>query len=97
MKFITLEMVKKHARIEYDDEDDLIEMYCESAEDTILGILNRSYDSIIEEYGDIPPVIRHTTAELAADSFTHRTPSSPTALHLEPYHIDFKLRQYMIL
>ena len=54
MKWLTLEWIKKHSRIDYDCEDGLLEMYGDSAEDTVLNICNRTYDDLVEVYGHIP-------------------------------------------
>ena len=37
MKWLTLELIKKHSRIDSNVEDDLLTIYGESAEDTVLN------------------------------------------------------------
>ena len=54
MKWLTLDWIKKHSRIDFNGEDDLLEMYGEAAEEAVLNIINRSYTEVIETYGDVP-------------------------------------------
>ena len=49
MKWLTLEQIRKHLRIDDDMtlEDDLLELYGESAEDAVLALLCRSYVNVL--------------------------------------------------
>ena len=95
LKWLTLERIKQQCRIEQDfhDEDDLLEDYGESAEETLLKELNRSYEDLIEEYGRIPAPIRHATLLLVDSGYQFRGKdmqqqvfSNPTfSLLLKPY------------
>lgn len=96
-KIVTLEYVKKHSRIEYDMEDDLLEEYIESSEQTVLNIMNRDIESLLSEYGSIPADIRHAVLMLVDHSYLNRSPVLPQALYAIPYSIDAKLKPYMIL
>ena len=42
MKWLTIPDIKKQLRIDFDDEDDELELYGSSAEDTVLNYLNLS-------------------------------------------------------
>ena len=42
MKWLTLEWIKDHSRIDFDCEDELLELYGASAEDTVLNVIARS-------------------------------------------------------
>ena len=44
MKWLSIEYIKKHSRIEYDCEDDLLEIYGNAAEETIYNITGRTFD-----------------------------------------------------
>ena len=52
MKWLTLSLIKAHSRIEYDCEDSLLELYANAAEETVLNIVNRSYEELkaVPEY-----------------------------------------------
>lgn len=96
-KWTTVDYIKKHSRIDYDCENDLIELYIISAEDTILNLLNRTYEDLIETYGGVPSPIREATLMLVDNSYTHRTPAEPTQLYAVSYAFDMKLKPYMRL
>ena len=46
MKWLSIEFIKKHSRIDFDCEDDLLELYGDSAEETIMDITRRSYEEL---------------------------------------------------
>ena len=46
MKWLTVSLIKSHSRIEYDCEDELLELYGEAAEETILNICSRTYEEL---------------------------------------------------
>ena len=43
MKWLSIDYIKQHSRIDYDCEDGLLEMYGDSAEDTVLNVIARDY------------------------------------------------------
>ena len=51
MKWLTIEYIKTHSRIDYDCEDALLELYGEAAEETVMNIIGRDYDDIVEHFG----------------------------------------------
>ena len=99
MKWLTLERIKQQCRIEQDftDEDDVLEEYGESAEETVLNTLNRTYEDIVEVYGKIPAPIRHASLMLVDVSYQHRSPVSGQNMYLVPYTFDLLLKPYMKL
>ena len=46
MKWLTVSLIKSHSRIEYDCEDELLELYGEAAEETILNICSRTFEEL---------------------------------------------------
>lgn len=99
MKWLTLEQIKQQLRIEPDftDEDALLEKYGESAENTVLKYLNRSYQEVIETYGGIPADVVHATLMLVDESYMHRSPASPQQMYYVLYGFDIKIKPYMRL
>jgi hypothetical protein len=95
MKWLTLERIKQQLRIEQDfhDEDDILELYGDSAEDAIMEVLNRSYEELYEVYGRIPAPAVHASLMLVAQSYKDREKdlvqqvnANPTfSLLLKPY------------
>lgn len=97
MKYLTLEMIKSHSRIQFDCEDDLLQLYAESAEDTVLNMLNRSYDDLVTAYGEVPQPVIQATLMLVDNSYINRSPEGPQQMYMVPYTIDVLLKPYIIL
>ena len=97
MKWLTLDYIKQHSRIDYDCEDALLELYGAAAEDTVLNYLNRSYQDVLSAYGDVPVAILHATLMLVDVSYQHRSPVTPTNVSVVPYTFDILLKPYMRL
>ena len=92
-------MMKAQCRIEQDfhDEDDVLGMYGESAEDTVLNALGRTYEDIIESYGKVPAPVMHASLMLADLSYQHRSPVGPQNMYMVPYTFDLLIKPYMRL
>lgn len=99
MKWLTLQKIKKQCRIDdiNTSEDDLLEMYGESAEATVLNLLSRSYEDVMESYGAVPMPIIHASLMLCDISYQHRSAVSPQNMSLVPYTFDLLLKPYMRL
>lgn len=98
LRFVTLEEIKNNARIETNDEDKLITRIGLSAEDTVLNLMERTIEDILEEFNDkIPEPICHATLMLATHYCLHRTPFETIPLHAVPYTIDVMLKPYIRL
>ena len=99
MKWLTLERIKDQCRIERDfhDEDELLEMYGETAEDTVLNAVNRSYTDVMESYGQVPGPLVLASLMLADLSYQHRSPVSPQNMYMVPYAFDLMIKPYVRL
>lgn len=99
MRILTLELIKAQCRIEPEmtEEDALLKLYGNAAEETVLNYCNRSLESIYEEYGSIPAAITQGCLLLVANSYKNREPASMTNLYLVPYTFDALVKPYMIL
>ena len=103
MKYLTLEYIKKHSRIAFDCEDDLLELYGNSAENAMAQVLNRGKDatemvaSLTEDFGKVPDPIMHATLELVDASYQHRSPADAQQMYYVLYGFDFKVKPYMKL
>lgn len=98
MKFLTLDYIKRHSRIDYDCEDAELELYGAAAEDTVLSILNRSLFDLKEACGgEVPAPVRQAALMLTDNSYQHRSPSEVSNLSVVPYGIDMLLKPYIIL
>lgn len=99
MKWLTLTRIKQQLRIEADftEEDDLLEMYGESAEEVLLNYLNRSFDDVMEVYGRMPAPLTHAALMLVDTSYQYRSPVSTQSMSLVPYTFDILVKPYMRL
>ena len=99
MKMLTLERIKQQCRNEQDfhEEDDWLADVGEAEEDTMLEILGRSYEDLIETYGKVPTPIVQATLELVDKSYQHRSPINSQNMYLVPYTIDYRIKPYMKL
>ena len=99
MKWLTLEKIKAQLRIDpsFTLEDEILTMYGESAEDSVLDIIRRSYTEVMEKYGTVPTPLVHASLMLVDISYKERGPVSSQNLYQVPYAVDFKLKPYMKL
>lgn len=97
MKWLTISDIKKQLRVDFDDEDDVLELYGSAAEDTVLNYMNRTYQDVLEEYGEVPAAIRQATLMLVDNSYQHRSPAEPTQMYYILYGFDAMVKPYMRL
>lgn len=97
MKWLTIADIKKQLRLDYNDEDDALELYGTAAEDAVLNYLNRTYQDLLEVYGHVPAPVRHATLMLVDVSYQYRSPISPTNVSMVPYTFDILVKPYMRL
>jgi uncharacterized phage protein (predicted DNA packaging) len=97
MKWLTLDWIKKHSRIDFDCEDELLTLYGESAEDTVLNVIARDYTNVVETYGEVPKPLYVAALMLVEVSHTQRAPITQTNLYTVPYAFDMMVKPYMRL
>ena len=101
MKWLTIEYIKKHSRIDYDCEDDLLELYGNAAEDMVMHTIRRNYDEIVEKFGTddapVPAALIQASLILVDTSYMQRTAVSPAQLYTVPYTFEFLVKPYMRL
>lgn len=97
MKWLSIEYIRKHSRIDCHCEDDLLMMYGEAAEETILNLCNRTYESMTEEYGQMPAPLYQAALMLVDLSYQQRSPVSPVTMSVVPYTFDILIKPYMKL
>lgn len=103
MKFLTLDYIKQQSRIDFDCEDQLLELYGDAAEETLAGLLNRGKTvdkmvaSLTEEYGIIPARCYQAALILTEQAYNHRGSTSPTNMSIVPYGFDILVKPLMKL
>lgn len=97
MRWLTLDFIKAHSRIDFDCEDELLESYGESAETTVLNIIRRTYEDLLDEYGEAPAPIVQASLMLVDHSYQNRSPVSAQSLYAVPYTFDLLVKPYIRL
>ena len=100
MKYLTFDQIKAQLRLDDEQaelERTLLEMYGESAEQTVLNLLNRTETDVHEQYGGIPKPIVHATLLLVDNAYKEHSPISPQSMSTVPYAFDLLLKPYMRL
>jgi len=99
MKWLNLEKIKSQLRIEQDFtvEDSILMLYGESAESTLLNYINRSYEEVIETWGEIPAPLVQASLMLVDNSYQHRSPASPMQMYCVLYDFDCLVKPFMRL
>ena len=99
MKWLTLNEIKDQLRMErdYNDENDKLEMYGDSAEEIVLELCQRSYDDFMAKYGKIPTPVREASLLLVVASYEVGSPVSMQQMYAVGYGFDFKIKPYMKL
>ena len=100
MNYLTFEQIKAQLRLDdaqATEERTLLEMYGEAAEETVLNILARSYEDVLETFGAVPTPIKHAALMLTDHWYQHRSPVTPGSVAQVPYTYDLLLKPYMRL
>ena len=97
MKWLTLDWIKAHSRIDFNNEDELLTLYGESAEDTVLNVIARSYTEVVEHYGEVPKPLYMAALMLVEVSYTQRAPITQQNMYTVPYAFDMMVKPYMKL
>lgn len=95
MRFLTLDLIKKRLRIDNDYEDDVLELYGESAEKEALDYMQRSLESLYDEYGEVPADIILACLSRVATSYKYHEEITDRNLSRLPYMWEAKLTKYI--
>lgn len=97
MKFLTLELIKKHLRIDGVIEDALLDLYGEAAEETLLNHVGATYEELSETTGEMPKALVQAALMLVDVSYQHRSPVSSQSISIVPYTFDILVKPYVKL
>lgn len=99
LKWLDLADIKAQCRIMPDMtlEDDLLKLYGAAAEKALLNACERTYESLIEDYGKVPEDLYVAGLLLANHLYEHRGPTSNVSLSAVPYTLDMFWKPYAIL
>lgn len=100
MKWLTIDYIKEHSRIDYSGEEELLELYGAAAEDMVLNVIGRTHEEMVEmveTYGEMPAALMQAALMLVDLSYMQRSPVSQANLYAVPYTFDFLVKPYMRL
>lgn len=101
MKFLTFPLVKHHLRLDdaqAEEERDVLEMYAEGAEETVLDIIRRTLANVVMTYDGVPARLKQAALLLTGIGYQQREPVSPTNFSAVPYGtVDILLKPLMRL
>lgn len=101
MTIVNMKYIIAHSRI--DDircgsaEAELLELYAESAEDTVMNYLNRTLEDLVDTFGKVPAPVKQAVLMLIDNSYQFRSPTTMSNLYRVDYSFDALLKPYMIL
>lgn len=84
MRYLTLDNILMHCRLERGAEDDYITHLGETAEEMTEKYLNRTLEELAGENGTLPRSIENTCYMIVADLYRNREASSTMQLHPNP-------------
>ena len=97
LNWLTIELMKKHLRIDGNEEDDLLLRYGAAAEAVILQLCGMSYDEMVAKYGAMPVELENASLLLVEVSYKERGPVSVQNMSVVPYSFDLLVKPYMML
>ena len=99
LKWLTLENIKAQCRIMPENtlEDNILTLYGAAAENALLNAMNRTVESLTEEYGAVPDDLHVAGLLLANHLYEHRGPTTNVSLSVVPYALDWLWKPYAIL
>lgn len=99
LKWLELADIKAQCRIMPDNnlEDGLLTRYGAAAEQALLNACERTYESLVEDYGAVPNDLYVAGLMLANHLYEHRGPTANVSLSAIPYTLDMFWKPYAIL
>ena len=97
MKWLEIEYIKQHARIDMDCDDALLEQYALGTEDAMLALMNRTFENIMDVYGEVPAPIVNASLLIVAQCYQNRETVSSQNLSPIAYSFDFLIRDFILL
>lgn len=99
MKWLTLELIKAHSRIDFNCEDTLLLQYGAAAENGILRLMNRTWEDVQENLSedDIHGSLTIAALLLTDHLYNRRGPVENVQPYQIPYNIDYFVKPYMRL
>ena len=97
LKWLSLDAIHAHCRIDFDCEDAELEQMGIAAEQAILDLTRRTYENFIDTYGRIPDPIFNASLLLVQNLYNNRDAADSQKKEAALYGFDLLLKNYMVL
>ena len=97
LKWLSLEAIHAHCRIDFNCEDAELEQMGITAEQAILDLTRRTYENFIDTYGRIPDPIFNASLLLVQNLYNNRDAADSQKKEASLYGFDLLLKNYMVL
>lgn len=94
MLFLTLPEIKRHLRVDIDEDDELLAGYGEAAEQLVMDYLNRDAADIVATYRGIPHPIKQAALALVGDFYAYREAGRPNSVGTAIDGVSYLLIRY---
>ena len=95
LKWLTIDAIHDHCRIDSNYEDAELEQYGKAAEQAIINVTRRTFENFIDTYGRIPDDIFVATLELVQDQYDNRNSSDSQQRHSAIYNFEMLVKNYV--
>ena len=97
LKWLSLDAIHQHCRIDFNCEDAELEQMGITAEQAILDLTRRTYENFIDTYGRIPDPIFNASLLLVQNLYNNRDAADSQKKEASLYGFDLLLKNYMVL
>ena len=97
LKWLNLDAIHAHCRIDFNCEDAELEQMGITAEQAILDLTRRTYENFIDTYGRIPDPIFNASLLLVQNLYNNRDAADTQKKDASLYGFDLLLKNYMVL
>ena len=94
MKWLKIELIRAHLRVDCDCENELLEMYAESAEEQVLTDIGHTYEEIVAAHCKVPMPLIHASLMLVDFAYQQRTMVSNLNWSVVPYTYERLVKPY---
>ena len=97
LKWLNLDAIHQHCRIDFNCEDAELTQYGVAAEQAILDLTRRTYENFIDTYGRIPDPIYNATLLLVQSLYKNRDAEEQRDSKEIAFGFSFMVKNYMVL
>lgn len=98
MKYLTLDYIRSHSRLNFNCDDAELELIGKAAEEIVLHYLNRTLDDLKESNGgEVPASVIEATLCIVDNNYQHRGVSTQATQNSVLWGVDSMLKPFMIL